>query len=347
MSTKKVFNVGEREEINASDMVEYMMAAVEKAARRLSFAKEKGKGKSDLEFAVKVLQKAKSGGILTPSNKNELDKAYESLRAVDRDIRQTDEMLRSAIEFFYLYEDVKKADKILEKYPDLFDVKDLVKRGKDGGHFRIVGKEDKERMKKETRESGKTFPYLIVLDAEWFLPNFTGEYDEELAVMAGELAALAKERKNSLIDSMKSRATIPSLAEMLESDGKKGAACIYFPPLDIDDKKLPEGYLLLELIKDNSGAKLIILDAAGRFAQRYSAMKDKGRYLPLAYIKAGRITGYIESKDIFDDTRTFLSDILRALGRRMEIQKEKELSEESCEISEEEIDCSPEQSAAA
>lgn len=339
---KKNFSVEEEKEINASG-VESMMAAVEKAAKRLSFAREKGRDKSNLEWEVKILQKAKSGGILTPSDNERREKALKDLIGVDRDIKQTDEILRLHIDFFYLYEDVKKASQVFSRHPELINLKDLVGRGKELGCFRIVGKDERERMKK----AGGKYPLLIVLNDEWYLPNYSDEHDEELAIIAEKLAALARARQSSLVDDMKKRANM-SLSEIIEGEGKEGVAYIHYGPLDIEaGKKLPEGHLLLELIKDNSGAKLIILDAAGRFAQRYSIMKDKGRYLPLAYIKAGRITGYIESKDIFDDTRTFLLDVLRALGRRMEIQKEKELSEESVEISEEEMGYSSEQSAAA
>lgn len=314
---KKIFAVTEEKEVDASG-VEHMMVAVEKAARRLAFAKEKGKEKSGLEWEVKVLQKAKSSGILTPTDKNRLEKAHKDLLNIDRDIKQSDEELRPHVDFFYLYEDVKRASRVFGLCPELVDLRDMVERGKGIGCFRIVGKDERERMKKE----GRRYPLLIVLNNEWFLPNYTGEHDDELAIMAEKLAAIARAKQSSLVDDMKKQANL-SLPEMVEGDGKEGIAYIHYDQLDVENgQKLSEGHLLLEMIKDKDGAKIIVVDAAGRFAQKYSAMKDKGRYLPLIYVKAGRIMGYIEGKDVFEDIRIFLMDVLRALGRRMEVKKE-------------------------
>lgn len=298
----------------------HYMAAVEKAAKRLSFSKDMGKRKAFIEHDIKILQKVRlSGGILDPGDREYLEGAYENLAKIDKYVRHgTDEDLRGFIEFFCLVEESKIAKAMIGDMSDLVNIEDMVKRAKEMGVVRIVGQQEKADMIRNK----KIDRHLIVLNGIWYVPSHFNECDNEVMMFAVNISDIIKSKKGSIVETMKKRAT-KSLEELIVGDGIEGEAYIYYPPVLLGEgKSFPEGHLLLEMRKDREGAKLSIVEAAGRLAKKYYELKDKGRCLPLVFIKAGKITSHIEDRDIFDDTRTFLMDVLRALNRRIEVRTE-------------------------
>lgn len=298
----------------------HYMAAVEKAAKRLSFSKDMGKRKAFIEHDIKILQKVRSsGGILDPDDRECLESAYENLAKIDKYVRHgIDEDLRDFIEFFCLVEESKIAKAMIGGMSDLVNVEDMVKRAKEMGVIRIVGQQEKADMIRNK----KIDRHLIVLNGIWYVPSHFNECDDEVSLFTANISDIIKSKKGSIVETMKKRAT-KSLEELIVGDGAEGEAYIYYPPVLLGEgKNFPEGHLLLEMIKDGEGAKLIIVEAAGRFAKKYYELKDKGRFLPLAFIRAGKIVSHIEDRDVFGDTRMFLMDVLRALGRKVEVRKD-------------------------
>lgn len=280
------------------------------------YAEELGQKKADLEDTAKKLKDAisevdkelippKLWGTLV-NNKHGLQQIEQELKRLERD----EPGIRAHTDLAYLIRKIEIEIEFVRKGGQAKDVACFMELALKSGRFRAVTKDERNARIKpsHTVSFGK---YMIV-------PGELTRGNKVLAERLIELCRLEKERGVISVikaaDDMSGRAT-QTLIKALEQPKGGEVVYIHFPKKQLSGGKwLSSGHLLCELEQKVGKYRLAIRDIVGPevVVEDYKAMKKAGRFLPLAFIKAGRITAFL-NPDVFNDTRIFLRDVLRGL----------------------------------
>lgn len=274
------------------------------AQKRRAYAEEMGRKKAHSENAVKKYSELKeSGGILAPEDQQKFQSALSSVKMIDEFMKGLDRELHNHVQLAHLIERIR----IAQSEPTALEMETCLTRAVVLERMRALSWQEQ----KEAEKTGKYPRNVLFWDGKSYLPIL--ETPANLALIA-ELRKLSKavsQVKKAHIEKavmqMRDRANI-LLYEMIA--GKEGIAYAYLPPIKLPDgKQLGVGHLLLRLVKNEQGAKIICLEAQGRIARKYEELRRNKRFLPIVYARAGKITSYLD-KELFDDMRIFLRDIL-------------------------------------
>lgn len=288
--------------------------AREEAQKRRAYAEEMGRKEAHAENAVKKYgELKKSGGILAPEDQKKIQLAQSSIKMIREFMKGLDKELQDHIKLSYLIERIR----IVQSVPTALEMEICLTKAVALGRIRILDWQER----KEAEKIGKYPKNVLFWNGKGYIPII--ETPANLALISefrklAELVGIAKKRFNErVIAQIRIRANI-LLSEMI-ADEKEGMAYAYLPALKLEDgKQLSEGHLLLRLVRNqlgrgNQGAKIICLEAYGRIRRKYEGLREKKRFLPLAFVRAGKITVHIKDKELFDDTHWFLRDVLEGL----------------------------------
>lgn len=284
------------------------------AEKRKNYAEEMGRKKAHAENVVAMLD----GLVLAPIDKEKLERAKEAITKIAEYMKGLDKTLLEHVDLSYLIETIKlETERVIttkkahSKMPEKF-----LQAAVNFKRARFHNDEEKKNAAK-----GKAPSNTIFWNGKGYVPIAETLGNKalfaELRKLCKAVGELVKEEKIGHAEEMKARGVV-SLIEAVDEE-KEGITYVYMPPVRFaDGKTISEGHLVLKLFKGEKGSKFFILDAEGRNSFRYMKMAKDGTYLPFAYVRVGKITGHIKDKDLFEDMRIILRDVLCAIKHQQE-----------------------------
>lgn len=279
------------------------------AQKRRAYAEEMGRKKAHSENAVKKYSELKeSGGILAPEDQQKLQSAQSSIKMIDEFMKGLDRELHNHVQLAHLIERIR----IAQSEPTVLEIEICLTKAVALERMRVLSWQER----KEAEKVGKYPRNILFWGGKGYLPILETPANLALITEVRKLVRVVGEAKKIVtqeaIARMRRRAD--SLLHEMIVHGKEGIAYVYLSSAKLfDGKQLGEGHLLLQLVKNEQGAKIICLEAYGRVAQKYQELRRRKRFLPVIFVKAGKITSYLGDKELFDDMRVFLRDVIEGL----------------------------------
>lgn len=287
------------------------------------YAEELGQKKAELEEAVRKIEEMvlKNGGdadalrLLPPESQKALVNNKRALHQLGQELvrlEKDEPSIRYHTDLAYLIRKVEIHVELVRKGEQVDGAVYFVELALKSGRFRAATKEER---------SAKTKPsHTVSFGTKAIVPVELTRGNKVLAERLIELCKIDKQKETdsfcASIDAMKVKGT-HSLRQIIARPNGCEVVYIHFPKKQLSGGKwLSSGHILCRVDMDGGDRfRLIILDVIGpeNVADTYTRMRKAKRFLPLAFLKAGKITAFIENPEVFNDTRMFLLDVLRGL----------------------------------
>lgn len=287
------------------------------------YAEGLGQKKAELEEAVRKIEEMvlKNGGdtdallLLPPESRKALIDNKRILHQLGQELvrlEKDEPSIRYHTDLAYLIRKIEIEVELVRKGERVNGAAYFVELALKSGRFRVATKEERNAKTKpsHTISFGK---YMIV-------PVELTRGNKVLAERLIELCKINKQEEVSsfheLVDVMKEKGT-HSLYHVMQNPRGGEVVYIHFPKKQLSGGKwLSSGHILCRVDSDGGERfRFVILDVIGpeNVTKEYTRMRKAKRFLPLAFLKAEKITAFIDNQEIFNDTRMFLLDVLRGL----------------------------------
>lgn len=285
------------------------------------YSEDLGRKRAELEEAIRKIEEmaANNGGgsevllLLPPESKKALINNQRGLKTLSQELERLEKDepgIRAHAELAYLIRKIEIEISLAREGRRMSVAYFFVEIALKSGRFRVATK-----MECVTKPS-----HTVLFGTKAIVPVELTRGNKVLAERLIELCKIDKQKETdsfcASIGAMKARG-VYSLRQIIARPKGGEVVYIHFPKKQLSGGKwLSSGHILCRVDMDGGDRfRLIILDVIGpeNVATEYTRMRKAKRFLPLAFLKAEKITAFIDNQEIFNDTRMFLLDVLRGL----------------------------------